>query len=488
MFRRTTIVSPLILALFVTAGLQSVWGIVLGIGYKTVSRALEDYPGELGVDPRGQIVLGYQLQDRIEYRTTDGRLVEVPEFPYWLSGGSLAAPLSERQRDRQLPWSERLTFEYVPTRPSMSWYLVHSAKCDGAGYFIGYNDLSNAAVGYIGRSGFRTIEPPADEWFALAGPAGRYNAMQSWYSTAVRKASGDPATTDAIGRQGIVYLVSDGSVWRIDLMSRKAKMLFEAPDAASVTKVPRVAELPPEEAPKDWQGGPYYVFSGGGLLVRTPTEVIGIDFDGRRRTSWPIPAKLRGSDFTWYELADGGALAMAPRWDGDFNWGEFHWIDSAGGVTRAENVYYTPRPPVSQPYWMYAALTPQVLVASLIDLVVLPNSSVNNGSQPDFHTALAVALADGWVALLAVYVLSGVLAALAYRRQTRFALPGAGAWAVFVFLFGAPGWLAYRWHRHWPVLEACGECHRPAPRDRESCAACGSVFAPPPLTGTEVFA
>jgi hypothetical protein len=137
---------------------------------------------------------------------------------------------------------------------------------------------------------------------------------------------------------------------------------------------------------------------------------------------------------------------------------------------------------------MYAALTPQVLVASLIDFVVLPNNAVNNGIQPDFHTALARALADGWAALLAVYLFSTVLAVLAYRRQKRYALPGAGAWATFVFLFGVPGWLAYRWHRHWPVLEACGECHRPAPRDRESCAACGRVFAPPPLTGTEVFA
>jgi hypothetical protein len=111
--------------------------------------------------------------------------------------------------------------------------------------------------------------------------------------------------------------------------------------------------------------------------------------------------------------------------------------------------------------------------------------------QPDrFSYAMDISdmLAENWVVLALLGVVSATLAALAYRRQTRFALPGAGAWASFVFLLGPPGWLAYRWHRHWPVLEACGECHRPAPRDRESCAACGRVFAPPPLTGTEVFA
>jgi hypothetical protein len=66
----------------------------------------------------------------------------------------------------------------------------------------------------------------------------------------------------------------------------------------------------------------------------------------------------------------------------------------------------------------------------------------------------------------------------------RFELPSAGAWAAFVFLLGVPDWLAYRW----PVLEPCGECHKPAPRERDKCASCRQVFTPPAQSGTEIFA
>jgi len=149
MYRRASVVSPLVLAFFVTAGLQSVWGIVLGIGYKTVSRALEIDSGQLRVDPQGRIALEYQLQDRVEYRTTDGRPVDVPEFPYWLTGGSLAAPLSERQRDRQLFWPERLTFEYVPTRPSMR------------AFYLGHRRLARSG---IELRTIRRLLPPVDRW------------------------------------------------------------------------------------------------------------------------------------------------------------------------------------------------------------------------------------------------------------------------------------------------------------------------------------
>lgn len=485
MFHRTSVLAPLVLALFIMAGLQAVWAVVLAVGYKTASRALEVYPGQLRVDPQGRLVIETQRPGQLPYRTTDGRPVDVPENPYWLTAVSLAAPLSENHRDRRLAWNERLTSPAAPTQSSARWYLVHSATSDGKGYFVGYDDLSKMPLGYIGRAGFRTVEPPADQWFALAGPASRHSA---WYLASAQRASGDTTSQEELGRQGLVYLVADGRVWKIDLVARTAETLSEVQDAASVAKSPVIAELPADRVPNGWRGGPYYTLSSTGLLVRTPTEIIAIDLNGQRRASWPIPPKLREADLMWYELADGGALAGELYMVEDVYWVQFQWIDPAGNVTREEEVYYTPRSPASQPYWMYAATTPQVLLASLIDVVALPKQAVHNRLQPDFHTALAQSLADGWTAMLGVLALSAVLAALAFRRQMRFAQPGAGAWATFVFLFGAPGWLAYRWHRHWPVLDACGECHRPAPRDRESCAACGRVFAPPPLTGTEIFA
>ena len=61
-------------------------------------------------------------------------------------------------------------------------------------------------------------------------------------------------------------------------------------------------------------------------------------------------------------------------------------------------------------------------------------------------------------------LLIGVISAIAaYRRQRRFALPGAIGWAIFAFLLGMPGWIAYRFHRAWPVVEECPACDQPAP-------------------------
>jgi predicted amidophosphoribosyltransferase len=59
---------------------------------------------------------------------------------------------------------------------------------------------------------------------------------------------------------------------------------------------------------------------------------------------------------------------------------------------------------------------------------------------------------------------------------------------TFVFILGVPGLLAYRFHRRWPVLEACPACKQDVPHDREACSHCGSEFPRPEPKGTEVFA
>jgi hypothetical protein len=51
-----------------------------------------------------------------------------------------------------------------------------------------------------------------------------------------------------------------------------------------------------------------------------------------------------------------------------------------------------------------------------------------------------------------------------------------------------PGYLAYRFHRTWPVLEDCPRCGEQSPRDRDRCSDCGATFPPPELKGLEIFA
>jgi hypothetical protein len=48
--------------------------------------------------------------------------------------------------------------------------------------------------------------------------------------------------------------------------------------------------------------------------------------------------------------------------------------------------------------------------------------------------------------------------------------------------------LGYLFCRRWPPQEPCPACSHEAPRDRESCAACGADFPEPAPEGIEVFA
>jgi hypothetical protein len=85
-------------------------------------------------------------------------------------------------------------------------------------------------------------------------------------------------------------------------------------------------------------------------------------------------------------------------------------------------------------------------------------------------------------------LISFPFAVLAFERQRSLHLGWQVPWAVFVFLFGPLGWVAYRVHRQWPAISKCEHCANPSPQHLSACTACGERFLPPPPTGTEIFA
>jgi hypothetical protein len=137
--------------------------------------------------------------------------------------------------------------------------------------------------------------------------------------------------------------------------------------------------------------------------------------------------------------------------------------------------------------WQAAIIAPLPL-AQIIFAAGAPAGMVVMDEEDTYSAALANFLGQTWLSILAVLAIGVACATAAYRRQRRYGLPHAATWAVFAFIFGAPGWLAYRYHRTWPVLEDCPACGQPAPRDRQACLDCGAAFPPPPLKGVEVFA
>jgi hypothetical protein len=111
-----------------------------------------------------------------------------------------------------------------------------------------------------------------------------------------------------------------------------------------------------------------------------------------------------------------------------------------------------------------------------------------DSEEMGYWDALPVALPKLWLPIAASCLLAGALAVLTVKRQKRFGLGNQKTWAVFVLLFGVPGYLGYLCHRRWPVRELCGECEEPTPRDRDACAFCDAAFPAPEPKGTEVFA
>jgi hypothetical protein len=363
----------------------------------------------------------------------------------------------------------------IPGR-EFRWYLVHNGLQDGHAYFVGYAAATNELVGYLGKSGFVAVKPGKDEQFSL--DRRRLVSVQYTWAVVSKTTSGryDPATRTYESPnlpQGAVYLLSGDEVWFVDLRHRTADLRGRFAEAIDLELAPRSAEKTNVPGGLDEE-----------LMVRTRTEMIKINLQGEVLQRWALPEDARNKVLiSWYDLGDDKSLVRFVRRAINRSLEEeLIWLDAGGKIERRETVELLQGGLEPHEVW---TISPALPVPVALTLAFCATASEVRG--PEYSDKFAKTLALFWPALLAVYLVSALLAALAYRRQTRFALPGAGAWAAFVFLLGIPGWLAFRWHRKWPVLEACPSCHEPAPRDRETCVCCGELFPPPARIGVEIF-
>ena len=106
----------------------------------------------------------------------------------------------------------------------------------------------------------------------------------------------------------------------------------------------------------------------------------------------------------------------------------------------------------------------------------------------DFASGFSMVAGFAWPPMIVVLVIAAVLTWWTLRLQRKYRRGGSTAWALFAFVFGVPGFLAYLAEHRQAKLEACSQCGEIVPRDREACAACDAEFAPPARVGTEIFA
>ncbi len=197
------------------------------------------------------------------------------------------------------------------------------------------------------------------------------------------------------------------------------------------------------------------------LVLRTTQRIVELNRDHGVTRSFTMPVESRTASLAfWYPLEDGQALA------------EFHepWRTereeniapvtlyriAADGTIRSQ----TEVPLRSGMLIWSKQKESSLLVAALPAPLVLPIAEwffvtlINQA--PSFSAAVRMMIESSWPSLLAVAILGLLLSIASWRRSRAFGLPlpHQAVWAIFVFLFGMPGYAGYRLHRRWAAARS----------------------------------
>ena len=376
-------------------------------------------------------------------------------------------------------WRGRLAAVNDYGTPATYWYLVHDGRVNGSAYGVGYNSVTKRLVGYFGRHGFSATLPPRADWFTVEGDSGLALAT-------IVLANVEPSWTT----ERELLLLADGKLWSIDPQKKSVRVLADAPPGATIGWIWDLRKVDPTA-----NANPTLQNTAGWaprtLVIRTADSFILVDPDNGKPRTVPLPPEFQDRMLAGSELA-GGQLSLVASSDVSFSRAEAALrLDSEGRIVQQQAIHLSAYnvDVFSEGNMGWFSLLAGPFPAGQGPLVFLmPLQLVQTGQADSYAAAFLPNLRRAWPALLGALLIGAACAAAAYRRQRRYALPGAIGWAIFAFLLGAPGWIAYRFHRTWPVLEECPECDQPAPRDREVCTECGAIFPPPQLKGLEVFA
>lgn len=492
MSNRSPILAPLALAAILATG----FGVVLAVLVCWVDQLVGNYLRAAQAETSRQVYVAtngtpllqsYSPWDlRQVFHTLEGEEIVVPpgDRPPLLDGASLREP-SQLVRFEKLPWTRRIVQFVPPLRPAMLWYFIHDGLPEGAGYFVAYDVKTKLCAGYLGMKGFRSERPSPGEWLPvdsrLMAWLTAFNGL-TWYGGISRQmARGIPDPEMGPWR---CYLISGDQLLEIDFKEHSVRSVLEAEGLMSLNLMERAADASSQVAPRVPPELSAF------LALRMPGRVVVMHPHRAERRTYLLPDEARQRHIQFFELTGQTALLLMDR----FFFGErkylLLWIDPAGKVLRREEVVGWKRTAWNAPAtraWVSAAAVPTPLGLAAFVATELANQYRQAG---DLGAGQYVASAFwvAWPALIAVTALSAGLTALVWRRQRRYGAAGTALWMVFVVLGGVPGLLAYRFHRRWPVRQACPACGETVPRDRDACAHCGEDFPAPSPKGVEVFA
>ncbi len=521
---------PVTVTLIVSLGLMVVWALLIAWSYAIASNFLLATDGvteKIQFAADGTPVISTEAnQNYIELnrRTLDGQPWPTT-YEKWLTPASLPKPdCPPRLVDWAPPWLSRIAKGTDGGHPPTAWYLIRNAEPQGRVWFAGFNPMSNRSIGFIGRHGFRTTPPSRNEQWLL--PLSRrteleytqasnqlmssWNLYLNWNQNLNQELHPSP---------WLIYLITADHLIEIDLRKRSARTTLEQEDLQAITTLSwweaknqplpsdtitdpsrrrdkaRIASLD-SLAPLSLPVSSTMADSAELKIVRrfalrTADSIIIYDPVTDVKRERTIPGPLRNQDLTVYS---GGLDELLFRVDA----GRWHggrvvmllWTTPDGKIVRKREVRLScPMPPTERQQAWQGAVAAPIPLAWLTGITIFgPLAKNQSGNTDHYRLALRQTIDTYGPPAVGVLVLALFSTGLALHLHRRYHRPHSWLWSLFVFLLGPAGLLAYWIEHRRPPLEECPECGRTVPRDRDGCPACGEVFAPPALAGTEVFA
>jgi hypothetical protein len=483
-------------ALVLAIGFGTFWGFGLAALGSLVSTilggdVLSDYE-DIVVDSEGtpyiRVRIGGQY-DNVRFRSLTGEEVELTEATTNLPTPLTAPYRSPRFFKYPIGWSERIAGINSSEKPPISWIFLRDAERPGSAVVMGYEPISNQRIGYLGRRGFRTTLPPADEQFNLG------DRTLTW--------GGNVATTSggiSFGRLGYMYgsqayhderslqpwqvfLCDENVVREINIRSRVVRSVKEFDSLVGIATV--TAHV---TRPKPDQEGQR---PEPRLLVRCEDRLVVYNTFDNVATEFPLPEELKTERLSVSTVGEQQLMLHIHRgrWERG-NVTELFTINTAGEVVEQQTVRLVWGNSQESPYF---ALIPACLVPVLFGWIggiflVAPVVQLQEWQVVTYAQGLEIAWNAAWMGLILVIMISVILTTIIYHWQKKYSRPNTGLWTTFVFLTTLPGFLAY-WvmHRREP-MGVCVQCGRSVPQDRDICAKCAMPLPEPKLLGTEIFA
>jgi hypothetical protein len=419
----------------------------------------------------------------VTYRDLSGRPHDPPETADLVQGVAMSgAPQAPGFFAGRPGWAERLKIFVDAPQPTVNWFFMHDGKSLGAGYFVGYERISNRRVGYIGLNGFRFAPVPAAEWIPVRGELITdyvyWSSAPSWIYSGRMQLS--VARSDLPPQ--LVYVPSGNLLRKVDLAVRQVSTVFEAPEPIESPGIPTLSSLSGARAVQELP-----------ILVRTRQQIYTLNRKHDVIRAFVIPTEAdRRNTATWYEIGNGRAIVEFGR---DTSTEEADNVSNLVAYQIASDGNIQDRFELSL---QTGAAATNRIVQQLLAVLELPSPAllfvveplIMMKSDQSYLAALLSPLGTTWPSLPAAFVLASILAIIAWRRGRAFGLSQRVrmVWAVFVLLFGLPAFVGFLICRRWPIRLPCPTCHARAPRDRTACAECGTFFPEPSPRGIEIFA